>query len=44
MPSSDGLSGVHTGPGATALTRIRLSIRSIASDFVNALIAPYVAE
>ena len=43
-PLSDGLSGVHTGPGATALTRIPRSSRSIASDFVKALTAPFVAE
>jgi hypothetical protein len=39
---SAGLSGVHTGPGATALTRMPLSIRFDASDLVNAWIAPLV--
>ena len=33
---ADGLSGVHTGPGATALTRIPLSASICASVFVNA--------
>jgi hypothetical protein len=33
---SDGFSGVHTGPGATQLTRMPLSIRFCASDFVKA--------
>ena len=36
--------GVQTGPGATALTRIPLSSKFLASDLVNALIAPFVAE
>ena len=39
-----GLSGVHTGPGATALTRMPRSSRLEASDLVNAWIAPFVAE
>ena len=38
------LSGVHTGPGATALTRMPRSTRFCASVCVNALIAPFVAE
>jgi hypothetical protein len=43
-PSSDGFSGVQTGPGATALTRMPRSMSDCASVFVNALIAPFVAE
>ena len=39
---SAGFSGVHTGPGATALTRMPLPTRLEASDFVNAWIAPLV--
>jgi hypothetical protein len=42
--ASAGLSGVQTGPGATALTRMPLSTKFCASDFVNAWIAPFVAE
>ena len=41
---SAGLSGVHTGPGATALTRMPRSSRLLASDLVKAWIAPLVAE
>jgi hypothetical protein len=41
---SAGLSGVHTGPGATALTRIPFSITFCASALVKAWIAPLVAE
>ena len=41
---SAGLSGVHTGPGATQLTRIPRSSRLLASDLVKAWIAPLVAE
>jgi hypothetical protein len=37
-----GISGVHTGPGATALTRIPFSINSLARPFVNVTIAPLV--
>ena len=33
---SDGFSGVQTGPGETQFTRICLSTRFCASDFVNA--------
>ena len=41
---SDGLSGVQTGPGATQFTRMPFGSRFAASDFVNAWIAPFVAE
>ena len=41
---SAGLNGVHTGPGATALTRMPFSSTFCASVYVNALIAPFVAE
>ena len=44
IPASDGLSGVHTGPGATALTRMPFSNTFDASDLVKAWIAPLVAE
>ena len=40
---SAGLSGVHTGPGATAFTRMPRSSRLLASDLVKAWIAPFVA-
>jgi hypothetical protein len=39
----DGMSGVHTGPGATAFTRIPLSASPCASPCVKFLIAPFVA-
>jgi hypothetical protein len=42
--ASAAFSGVHTGPGATALTRMPLSIRLLASDLVKAWMAPLVAE
>ena len=38
----DGISGVHTGPGATAFTRMPFSIASSESAFVNVTIAPLV--
>jgi hypothetical protein len=38
-----GISGVQTGPGATALTRIRRSCSACASEYVSALTAPLVA-
>ena len=41
---SAGFSGVHTGPGATQFTRIPRCTRLCASDFVNAWMAPFVAE
>jgi hypothetical protein len=41
---SAGLSGVQTGPGATAFTRILRSAKLLASALVNAWIAPFVAE
>jgi hypothetical protein len=41
--SDIGISGVHTGPGATAFTRIPLVIASRESPFVNVTIAPFVA-
>ena len=41
---SAGLSGVHTGPGATALTRMPRSSRLPARLLVKAWIAPLVAE
>ena len=41
---SAGLSGVHTGPGATQLTRMPRGSSWLASDLVNAWIAPLVAE
>ena len=41
---SAGLSGVHTGPGATQFTRMPRSSRLLASDSVKAWIAPLVAE
>src|SRR4051794_38975738 len=34
--ASEGLSGVHTGPGATQFTRIPRSTRFWANDFVKA--------
>ncbi len=37
-----GISGVHTGPGATALTRTPRSISICASPCVNVTIAPFV--
>jgi hypothetical protein len=40
----EGISGVHIGPGATALTRMLRSARALASDRVNATMAPLVAE
>jgi hypothetical protein len=41
---SAGFSGVHTGPGATAFTRMPLGSTLDASDMVKAWIAPLVAE
>lgn len=41
---SAGLSGVHTGPGATALTRIPLSMSCDESERVNAWMPPLVIE
>jgi hypothetical protein len=41
---SAGFSGVHTGPGATALTRMPRSTRLLASALVKAWMAPLVAE
>src|SRR5690606_20197305 len=41
---SAGLNGVHTGPGATALTRIPRGSRLVARALVKAWIAPLVAE
>ena len=43
-PASDGFSGVHTGPGATAFTRIPRPMSACARLLVKALIAPLVAE
>ena len=39
-----GISGVHTGPGATALTRMPRLINCCDRERVNATIAPFVAE
>ena len=39
----DGMSGVHTGPGATAFTRTPRSAASCASDIVMFVIAAFVA-
>jgi hypothetical protein len=39
----DGISGVHTGPGATALTRMPRSTSAWAMEYVQALTAPFVA-
>jgi hypothetical protein len=39
-----GMSGVHTGPGATALTRIPRSARRCDNDRVVATMAPLLAE
>jgi hypothetical protein len=36
------MSGVQTGPGATALTRIPCGARSCASDMVKVAMAPLV--
>src|SRR4051812_36849935 len=44
MPASEGLSGVHTGPGATALTRMPFLTSSEPRVLVSALIAPLVDE
>jgi hypothetical protein len=41
---SDGLSGVHTGPGETQLTRMPRETSDCASDLVKAWMAPLVAE
>lgn len=41
---SAGLSGVQTGPGATALTRIPRGSSWLASALVKAWMAPLVAE
>jgi hypothetical protein len=41
---SAGLSGVHTGPGAIAFTRIPLSSRLSESDRVKAWMPPFVIE
>ena len=41
---SAGLSGVQTGPGATALTRMPLSIRCVASERTKAWMPPLVIE
>ena len=38
----EAISGVHTGPGATALTRMPRSISSFERPFVNVTIAPFV--
>jgi len=38
------MNGVQIGPGATQFTRIFRPTRFWASDFVNAWIAPFVAE
>ena len=38
----DAISGVQTGPGATALTRMPRSMSSFASPFVKVTIAPFV--
>jgi hypothetical protein len=38
------LSGVQIGPGATQFARIFFSTKFCASDFVNAWMAPLVAE
>ncbi|MNY49994.1 hypothetical protein D3C86_1854660 [compost metagenome] len=40
----DGISGVHTGPGATLLTRIPLSASDRERERVNVTIAPLVDE
>jgi hypothetical protein len=40
----EGMSGVQIGPGATAFTRIFLSISACESERVKATIAPLVAE
>ncbi|CAM5735458.1 hypothetical protein STENM223S_11005 [Streptomyces tendae] len=37
-----GISGVHTGPGATALTRMPRSISICASPCVKVTMAPFV--
>jgi hypothetical protein len=37
------MSGVHTGPGATQLTRMPRSMSSWAKPLVNATIAPLLA-
>jgi hypothetical protein len=44
VPSSAALSGVHTGPGDTTLTRMPFSISCCARTFEYWLIAPLVAE
>ena len=41
---SDGLSGVHTGPGATAFTRMPRGTRWVASERVKAWMPPFVME
>ena len=41
---SAGLSGVQTGPGATAFTRMPLSIRWVASERTKAWMPPLVME
>jgi hypothetical protein len=38
----DGISGVHTGPGATQFTRMPFSARSWANPPVKFWMAPYV--
>jgi hypothetical protein len=40
----EGMSGVHTGPGATALTRMPFGVSSSASPLVKVTIAPFVVE
>jgi len=42
-PKLAGISGVHTGPGATALTRTPRGSSAAESERVNATIAPLVA-
>jgi hypothetical protein len=39
-----GINGVHTGPGATQLARMRFGISDWAREKVNATIAPFVVE
>lgn len=43
LSSVAGMSGVHTGPGATQLTRMPRSASALASDCVNVCSAPLVA-
>jgi len=40
----DGIKGVQTGPGATALTRMYLSANACDSERVKEVIAPLVEE